>query len=95
LHEIAEKAKADDYREVVMTIAEQLRREGEKKGILEGIQKGKIEGIQEGIEKGKRECEKQASMNIACQMLESGIDRKSIMKFTGLTEPELRNLFKD
>lgn len=66
-----------------------------KKSILKGIHKGKIEGIQEGIEKGKREGEKQASMNIACQMLESGIDRKSIMKFAGSTEPELRNIFKD
>lgn len=31
LHQIAEKAKADDYWRVVMTIAEQLCREGEKK----------------------------------------------------------------
>lgn len=65
LHQIAEKA--DDYREVLMTIAEQLRREGEK----------------------------QASMNIARQMLESGMDRQSIMKFTGLTKIELSRLFKD
>lgn len=87
LHQIAGKVKADDYREVVMTIAEQLRREGEKKGILKGIQKGKLEGIQEG--------EKQASLKIARQMLESGIDKQSIMKFTGLTKIELSRLFKD
>ncbi|PAV02352.1 ISNCY family transposase [Arsenophonus sp. ENCA] len=48
-------------------------------------------GIQKGIQKG----EKQASMKIARQMLESGMDRQSVMKFTGLTDNEMSNLFKD
>ncbi|UBX30882.1 Rpn family recombination-promoting nuclease/putative transposase (plasmid) [Arsenophonus apicola] len=89
LHQIAEKA--DDYREVVMTIAEQLRREGEHKGIQkgmqEGIQKGKLEGLQEG--------EKQASLKIARQLLEKGVERDIVKLSTGLTDAELRNLFKD
>ncbi len=78
LHQIAEKA--DDYREVVMTIAEQLRREGEQK---------------KGIQIGEQNGEKKASMKIARQMLESGMDRQSVMKFTGLTDTEMRALFKD
>lgn len=39
--------------------------------------------------------EKQASMKIAWQMLESGIDRQAVMKFTGLTDTEMSDLFKD
>ncbi|MFS1538400.1 MAG: hypothetical protein ACL7BU_15745 [Candidatus Phlomobacter fragariae] len=50
---------------------------------------------QEGIQQGKLEGEKQASMKIARQMLESGMDRQSVMKFTGLTGTEMSNLFKD
>ncbi|HGJ5904498.1 MAG TPA: hypothetical protein ACHBY5_13050 [Arsenophonus apicola] len=74
-----------------MNIAQGLRQEG----IQEGIQKGKLEGMQEGIQKGKLEGEKQASLKIARQMLESGMDRQSVMKFTSLTDSELKNLFKD
>ncbi|PAU99243.1 hypothetical protein CBG25_20230 [Arsenophonus sp. ENCA] len=81
LYQIAEKAT--DYREVVMTIAEQLRQEGEQQGIEKGIHLGEQRG------------EKQASMKIARQMLESGMDRQSVMKFTGLNDDEMINLFKD
>ncbi|HGJ5876530.1 MAG TPA: Rpn family recombination-promoting nuclease/putative transposase [Arsenophonus sp.] len=85
---IIEIAKQSEKHEgILMTIAQALRQEGRKEGIQEGIQQGKLEGIQEG--------EKQASMKIACQMLESGMDRLSVMKFTGLTEIELSHLFKD
>lgn len=59
----------------MMTIAEQLRQEGEQKG----IQKGKLE----------------AQLEIAKQMLLTGMDRQSIMKFTGLTDIEINRLFKD
>lgn len=84
LHQIAEKA--DDYREVVMTIAEQLRREGE--------QKGKIEDIQEGIQKGIQEGEKKAVMKIARQLLENGVDKNIIKMSTGLSNDEMKKLFK-
>ncbi|HGJ5862630.1 Rpn family recombination-promoting nuclease/putative transposase [Arsenophonus nasoniae] len=81
---ITEIAKQSEKHEgALMTIAQQI----EEIGIQKGIQKGKIEGIQEG--------EKQASMKIARQMLESGMDRQSVMKFTGLTDAEMSNLFKD
>ncbi|HGJ5877457.1 MAG TPA: hypothetical protein ACHBX0_15130 [Arsenophonus sp.] len=42
MYQIVEKAI--DYREVVMTITEQLRQEGEQ-GIEKGILKGREEGI--------------------------------------------------
>ncbi|WP_395971457.1 Rpn family recombination-promoting nuclease/putative transposase (plasmid) [Candidatus Arsenophonus nilaparvatae] len=77
---ITEIAKQSEKHEgALMTIAQQIEQMG--------IQKGKLEGIQEG--------EKQASMKIARQMLESGMDRQSVMKFTGLDDAEMSNLFKD
>lgn len=76
---ITEIAKQSEKHEgALMTIAQQIEQMG--------IQKGKLEGIQEG--------EKQASLKIARQMLESGMDKQSIMKFTGLTKIELSRLFK-
>ncbi|ATW34868.1 hypothetical protein [Candidatus Williamhamiltonella defendens] len=50
----------------------------------------KQEGMQEGIQKG----EKQTSMKIARQMLKSGMDRRSVMKFTGLTREQINTLCK-
>ncbi|WGL99941.1 Rpn family recombination-promoting nuclease/putative transposase (plasmid) [Arsenophonus sp. aPb] len=93
LHQIAEKV--DDYREVVMTIAEQLRREGEQKGKIEGIQEGIQKGIQEGIQKGIQEGEKQAAMKIARQLLENGVDKNVIKMSTGLSDAEMKKLFKN
>ncbi|HGJ5856720.1 Rpn family recombination-promoting nuclease/putative transposase, partial [Arsenophonus nasoniae] len=97
---ITEIAKQSEKHEgALMTIAQALRQEG----LQEGLQRGKLEGMQigeqKGVQKGKlegiQEGEKQASMKIARQMLESGMDRQSVMKFTGLTDTEMSTLFKD
>ncbi len=57
LHTIA--AQTQDYQEDVMTIAEQLRQEGEQRGILKGRQEG----------------EHSASLKIARQLLANGVER--------------------
>ncbi|HGJ5876062.1 MAG TPA: hypothetical protein ACHBX0_06270 [Arsenophonus sp.] len=97
---ITDIAKQPEKHEgALMTIAQALRQEGIQKGKLEGIQGeiqiGEQKGIQKGVEKGRMEGEKQASMKIARQMLESGMDSKLVMKFTGLTDDEMINLFED
>ena len=51
---------------------------------MEGIQLGE----QRGIEKGERE----ATLKIARTMLQSGIDRNTVMTMTGLTEEDLRRI---
>ncbi|HGJ5874732.1 MAG TPA: Rpn family recombination-promoting nuclease/putative transposase [Arsenophonus apicola] len=89
IKEIAKQS--EKHEEALMNIAQGLKQEGRKQGMQEGIQKGKLEGIQEGMQKGKHE----AQLEIARQMLESGMDRQSVMKFTSLTDSELKNLFKD
>jgi predicted transposase/invertase (TIGR01784 family) len=72
------------HEEALMTIAEQLRLEGEQRG----IQKGRVEGRMEGREEGERE----AALKIARTMLVSGLDRAMVMQMTGLTETELANI---
>ncbi|WP_440864272.1 Rpn family recombination-promoting nuclease/putative transposase [Symbiopectobacterium purcellii] len=73
LHQIAETAT--DYREVVMTIAEQLRQEGEKLGEQRGIEKGIHLGEQRGIEKGIEKGRQESARTIARQLLANGVDR--------------------
>ncbi len=82
LHQIAEKAT--DYREVVMTIAEQLRQEGEKQGIEKGIHLGE----QRGIEKGRQE----SAITIARQLLANGVDRAIVKMSTGRSDAEINAL---
>lgn len=64
-----------------MTIAQQLEQKGMEKGMEKGIQLGREEGRSEG--------EREATLKIARTMLQSGLDRETVMKMTGLSEDEL------
>lgn len=63
-----------------MTIVQKL----EQKGLDKGIQLGE----QLGIEKGERE----ATQKIVRTMLQSGIDRNTVMAMTGLTKEDLTDI---
>lgn len=67
-----------------MTIAEQLRQEGEKQGIEKGIHLGE----QRGIEKGRHE----AKIDMARQFLANGVDRAIVKMSTGLSDAEINAL---
>ncbi|HGJ5854760.1 Rpn family recombination-promoting nuclease/putative transposase [Arsenophonus nasoniae] len=89
---ITEIAKQSEKHEgALMTIAQQIEEIGIQKGIQQGMQQGKAEGRQEGKLEGKLE----AQLEIAKQMLITGMDRQSVMKFTGLTDADMSSLFKD
>jgi predicted transposase/invertase (TIGR01784 family) len=101
---ITEIAKQSEKHEgALMTIAQQIEemgiQKGIQKGIQQGLQKGKLEGRQEGYQLGKndgvQEGKLEAQLEIAKQMLITGMDRQSVMKFTGLIDTEMSNLFKD
>ncbi|MGL9724584.1 Rpn family recombination-promoting nuclease/putative transposase [Sodalis sp. (in: enterobacteria)] len=85
LHTIA--AQTQDYQEDVMTIAEQLRQEGEQRGIL----KGRQEGIQLGEQKGRQEGRQESARNIARQMLARGMERDVVKVCTGLSDHDLNS----
>ncbi|WP_291970515.1 Rpn family recombination-promoting nuclease/putative transposase, partial [Candidatus Symbiopectobacterium sp.] len=81
LHTIA--VQTQDYQEDVMTIAEQLRQEGEQRG----IQKGRQEGRQEG--------RKETTTELARKFLANGVERSIVKMSTGLSDDELATLFDD
>jgi predicted transposase/invertase (TIGR01784 family) len=66
-----EKSKIEGG-EIMETLGQRLRDEGEKKGLKEGVKKAKLE--------------------IAKRMLEDGFSIESIVKYTGLTEDEVKAL---
>ena len=76
----------------IMTIAERLKQEGKeigfKNGKIVGIKKGKLEGKLEGRLEGKL----QRNIEIAKKMLLSGLDIKSISKFTELSVEEIKKI---
>ena len=80
----------------LMTIAQQLEQKGIEKGIKQGIEQGIEIGERRGIEKGEQrgieKGEREATLKIARTMLENGIEPRSVMKMTGLTEDEIQQL---
>ncbi|CAI1962976.1 Putative transposase, YhgA-like [Serratia quinivorans] len=73
-------SRVPEHEDTLMTIAEKLREEGRQKGHMEGWQEGRQEG------------EHEAAIKIACAMLDSGLDRDSVMKMTGLTADDLAQI---
>ncbi|MFA0056603.1 Rpn family recombination-promoting nuclease/putative transposase [Vibrio echinoideorum] len=68
------------HEDTLMTIAEQLRQQGEQRG----IQRGRQEGIQLGEAKALKE--------MARKMMLNGMDQQAIMDVTGLSKDELAQL---
>jgi len=82
IRELAQRVP--QHGDALMTIAQQLEQKGIEKGIEQGIQLGEQRGIEKGRNEGKLE--------VARTMLQSGIDRNTVMKMTGLTEDELAQI---
>ncbi len=86
LQELARRSP--QHEEILMTIAQRLEQKGREEGRQEGIQLGE----QRGIEKGRSEGEREATLKIARTMLQSGIDRNTVMAMTGLTAEDLQRI---
>ena len=83
LKKILEESRIDGG-DIMPTLAQRLRQEGIQEGRQEGRQEGMREGMREGIQKGKLETAK--------QMLLDKMSIKTIAKYTGFTEEELKAL---
>ena len=86
IRELAQRVP--QHEDELMTLAQQLEQKGREKGRQEGIQEGMQKGMQQGIQLGGKE----ARLEIARNMLESGLDRASVMKMTGLSEEDLNQI---
>ena len=80
--------RVPQYGDALLTIAQQLEQKGIEKGRMEGRQEGIHPGEQRGIEKGERE----ATLKIARNMLQNGLDQNIVMQMAGLTEDELAQI---
>ncbi|MFQ3876577.1 hypothetical protein ACLK3A_18805, partial [Leptospira kirschneri] len=79
---IFQRSKLEKYEELTVTTAEKLISEGVKQGIEKGIEKGIEQGIEKGIEQEK--------LKTAGNMLGKGMDLKTVLEITGLTEKTLK-----
>ena len=66
--------------------------EGRAEGLAEGRVEGRVEGLAEGLEKGRAEGLTEGKIAIAKNMKSAGLDEKTIMQFTGLTQEQLEKL---
>ena len=73
--------RVPQHGDALMTIAQQLEQKGIEKGILLGEQRG--------IEKGRHEGKLEGKLEVARTMLQSGLDRSTVIKMTGLSEDDL------
>ncbi|WP_206730559.1 Rpn family recombination-promoting nuclease/putative transposase [Leptospira interrogans] len=71
---IFQRSKLEKYEELTVTTAEKL--------ISEGVKQGIEKGIEQGIEKEK--------LKTADKMLGKGMDLKTVLEITGLTEKTLK-----
>ncbi len=72
----------------IMTIAEQLRRQGVERGIQQGL----LQGRQEGEQRGEQRGELRGRQEVARKMLASGLNTETICELTELTESDLAKL---
>ncbi|MCP4220281.1 MAG: hypothetical protein GY765_36960 [bacterium] len=59
----------------------------------EGKLEGKLEGKKEGKKEGQKEGQKEGKLETARRMLLDNVPMKTVIKYTGLTEDDLRPLF--
>ncbi|EAU2289110.1 Rpn family recombination-promoting nuclease/putative transposase [Salmonella enterica] len=72
------------HEDELMTIAQQLEQIGINKGEKQGLEKGINIGEKQGFEKGKQE--------VARNMLTDGMDLRTVMRLTGLSEDEVKQI---
>ncbi len=79
------------YRDIKNSI-DTAKREGKEEGLAEGMEKGLAEGMEKGLAEGMEKGMSQRSLEIARTMLAKGMDAATVMKITGLSERQLKQL---
>ena len=71
---------------------DKVEKEAEERGIEKGMEKGIEKGIEQGLEQGIKQGVITRNQEIARNLLSEGMEIKSIVKITGLSEEEIRKL---
>lgn len=83
----------DEYKEFEKMLnikAEDYGFEPNVTGFEEAVELSYIDGKEEGMEKGRKEGRKENNYEIACKLLEMGLDEDLIFKVTGLTIDKIK-----
>ena len=83
-----EKKKFLEVIKMRFSSLERLIEQGREEGIQEGIQEGRQEDIQEDIQEGSKD----TKFNLTKNMLEANISINKIMKITGLSKKEIKEI---
>ena len=92
---ISDWTLSDDLRESYdkeWALKDQALRDGYLDGFNEGKQDGREEGIKEGIKEGIREGKKQNKIEIIKNMLNNGLSKEEISKYTNMTLEEINSI---
>ncbi|WP_128896060.1 hypothetical protein [Longirhabdus pacifica] len=93
-HKFLSDEQIDEFLEVMEMnkVFEAIEKKAWEKGIAKGIEQGIEQGIEKGIEQGIEKGLEKGIQGIAEKMLKENVDIKTIKKFTGLSEEEIKNL---
>ena len=89
LHEYEDSLKA--YRDIKNSL-DTAREQGFEKGHEKGKEEGRAEGLAEGLAKGLAKGRDGLAIEIAREMLSEGENIEKIMRYTGLTESQIKEL---
>ena len=97
LREYEDSCKAyRDLKNSLDTALRQGRAEGHAKGLEEGLEQGHAKGLEEGLEqghaKGLEEGRTEEKMKMAKNLKSLGVNVKTIMQASGLTEEQIERL---
>lgn len=87
IHYIVQAGETADAETLVRELAHRVPQHGD--ALMTIAQQLEQKGIEKGIQQGRSEGEREATLKIARTMLQSGLDRETVMKMTGLNEDEL------
>ncbi|NSW92272.1 MAG: Rpn family recombination-promoting nuclease/putative transposase [Firmicutes bacterium] len=94
VYEVAKKISLERSEEI-MTIAEQLVKEGMQKGIKEGMQKGIKEGMQKGIKEGMQKGIVEGKRKTARNLLRLGFSIEQVAEAAELSTKEVMRLKRE
>ena len=80
------ESSLNSYR-VLMSAFEKSVEDGRAEGLAEGLAEGRAEGLAEGRAEG----EKKAKTDVARKMLSAGMDMRTILEITGLSEKDIED----
>ena len=89
LREYEDSLKA--YRDIKNSLDTAMEK-GFEKGHEKGKEEGRAEGLAEGLEKGREKGRDELAIEIAREMLSEGESIEKIMRYTSLTEEQIKEL---